>query len=144
MQQNSSRASPSVYGERERCNRGEGGTKAVGSRCPPSPPPLYRPPKGVPALEMHLQRGAAAKGGSLPPKASGAPPALGFPTLGAGGRPGGAHQPTMGWFPPHFSPRGPPGWVAPPGGPPGPIWWSRYNTGDPQITPDGRNDTSCI
>ena len=35
----------------------------------------------------------------MPPKPSGAPPPLGFPTLGAGGGPRGAHQPTRGWFP---------------------------------------------
>ena len=38
----------------------------------------------------------------------------------------------------------PPGQVAPPGGPPGPFRWSRYNTGDPETCPDGRNSTSYI
>ena len=75
----------------------------------PSLPPLYRPPgRGAPA-KIPSREGAAAKGGDLPPKASGAPPTLGFPTLGAGGGPWGAPQPTKGWFPSHFSPWGPPG-----------------------------------
>ena len=45
--------------------------------------------RGAPALEIQSPKGAAAKGGGVPPKASGAPPTLGFPTLGAGGRPKG-------------------------------------------------------
>ena len=74
----------------------------------PSLPPIYRPPGGwAPALEP-IYRGAAANGGNLPPKSGGAPPPPGFPTLGAGGGPWGAHQPTRGWFPSHFSPWGPP------------------------------------
>ena len=72
------------------------------------PPTIHRPPRGA-ALGDAISRGAAAKGGALPPKPSGAPPPLGFPTLCAGGGPRGAHQPTKGWFPSHFSPWGPPG-----------------------------------
>ena len=41
-------------------------------------------------------------------------------------------QPTRGWSPFPYGPRGPPGWVAPPGGPLGPFRWSRYTTGDPR------------
>ena len=56
----------------------------------PSLPPLYRPPgRGAPA-RIPSGWGAAARGEDLPPKASGAPPTLGFPTLGAGGAQGGA------------------------------------------------------
>ena len=47
-------------------------------RLPSLPPPLYRPPGGASALEMGSPKGAAAKGGGVPPKASGAPPTLGF------------------------------------------------------------------
>ena len=43
-----SRASP-LYCERERCSRGEGGAKASGCGCPPTPS-LYRDPRGAPAL----------------------------------------------------------------------------------------------
>ena len=111
----------------------------------PSLPPLYIGPLGggAPALDP-IYKGGGGQGGSLPPKASGAPPPLGSLTLGAGGGPWGAPQPTMGWFPSHFSPWGPPGQVAPPGGPPGPFRWSRYNTGDPRNFPGGRNLTSYI
>ena len=79
-------------------------------RLPSLPPPIYRPPGGGRRpWEMQSPRGAAAKGW-LPPQAKwGAPPPLGFPTLGAGEAQGGAHQPTRGWFPSHFSPWGPPG-----------------------------------
>ena len=43
---------------------------------------------------MGSPRGAAAKGGNLPPKASGGATSLGFPTLGSEGAQGGApaHQ----------------------------------------------------
>ena len=77
----------------------------------PSLPPLYIGPLGGGGRRpgTHLW-GAAAKGGKLPPPSQvGRPPPLGFPTLGAGGGPWGAPQPTKGWFPSHFSPWGPPG-----------------------------------
>ena len=73
------------------------------------PPSLYRAPRGAPALGDPISKGGGGQGGDLPPKSGGAPPPLGFPTLGAGGGPWGAHQPTRGWFPSHFSPWGPPG-----------------------------------
>ena len=59
----------------------------------PSLPPLYIGVLGV----RRPPRDPISRGG------------LGFPTLDAGGGPRGAHQPTRGWFPSLFSPRGPPG-----------------------------------
>ena len=60
----------------------------------PSLPPLYiGTPGGAPALGDQISKGGRrprGKGGWLPPQAKwGAPPTLGFPTLGAGGRPMG-------------------------------------------------------
>ena len=56
----------------------------------PSLPPLYRPPgRGGAGLEPIWRGGGGGQGGNLPPKSSGAPPTLGFPTLGAGGPKGG-------------------------------------------------------
>ena len=76
----------------------------------PSLPPLYIGPwEGGAGPGSHLQGGAAARGEACPPRQVGRPPPLGFPTLGAGGGPRGAPQPTKGWFPSHFSPWGPPG-----------------------------------
>ena len=59
---------------------------------PSLPPTIYRPPgRGGGAGQEPICMGGGGQGGELPPKASGAPPTLGFPTLGAGGRPmGGA------------------------------------------------------
>ena len=58
----------------------------------PSLPPLYIGPLGGGApAKTHLHGGAAARGETCPPRQVGRPPTLGFPTLGAGGRPmGGA------------------------------------------------------
>ena len=60
--------------------------------CPPSP--LYIGPLGgAPALGDGISKGGRrprGKGGGFPPKPSGAPPPLGFPTLGTGGGPRGA------------------------------------------------------
>ena len=72
----------------------------------PSPPCLYIGPLGRGGSGQTPSRWGGCQGGALPPKASGAPPTLGFPTLGAGGRPMGGAQPTRGWFPSHFSPPG--------------------------------------
>ena len=112
----------------------------------PSLPPLYRPPRGCAGPRRWDLLGGRRPRGGVPPKPGGAPPppTLGFPTLGAWGGPRGAHQPTLGWFPSPLSPWGPPGWVASPGGPLGPFRWSRYNTGDPRNSLDGRNCTSYI
>ena len=55
--------------------------------------PLYIGPLGGGGRRpgTHLDGGAAAKGVTYPPSQVGRPPTLGFPTLGAGGRPmGGA------------------------------------------------------
>ena len=87
--------------------RGEGGARDLGVAALP-PPTIYRTPRGAPALGDPISKGGG-QGGNLPPKSGGAPPPPGFPTLGAGGGPWGAHQPTRGWFPSHFSPWGPPG-----------------------------------
>ena len=64
--------------------------KAVGC-CPPSPP-LYRlPGRGGRRPGAHLDGGGGGQGVTYPPSQVGRPPTLGFPTLGAGGRPmGGA------------------------------------------------------
>ena len=84
-----SRAS-SLDCERERCSRGEGGAKSQGYGCP-SLPPLYRPPRGCSGPRRWDLLGGRRPRGGVPPKIGGAPPTLGFPTLGAGGRPmGGA------------------------------------------------------
>ena len=87
---------------------GRGRRQGLGYSSPPSPP-LYRPPggsagPGIPSM------GGAAKGGNLPPKASGGAPSPRVPNpRRRGGPKGGAHLPTRGWFPSHFSPWGPPG-----------------------------------
>ena len=132
--------------EGEVSREGEEGARGLGAAALP-PPTIYRVPRGgAGPRRSNLLGGAAAKGGGVSPKACGAPlpPHTSVSTLGAGGGPRGAHQPTMGWLPSHFSPWGPPRWVAPPGGPPGPFRWSRYSTVDPRNSPDGRNCTSYI
>ena len=102
------RASPSSNESERGVTRGEGGARDLGAAALP-PPTIYRAPRGAPALGDPISKGGGGQGGDLPPKSGGAPPPLGFPTLGAGGGPWGAHQPTRGWFPSHFSPWGPPG-----------------------------------
>ena len=78
----------------------------------PSLLPLYRPPGGAPALEIRSPKGAAARGGGVLPKASGArpPPRVSYPRR-RGAR--GAHQPTRGWFPSPLQPMGPSGMGGP-------------------------------
>ena len=101
------RASPS-FCETERCGRGGGRRPRL--LCAALPPPLYIGPLEGGALALEpIHNGGGGQGGNFPRKSSGAPPPPGFPTLGAGGGPRGAPQPTRGWFPSHFSPRGPPG-----------------------------------
>ena len=70
--------------------QGERETPGAIMLLPSLPPTIYRPPgRGAPAKNPSMG-GAAAKGGKLPPQVKwGAPPTLGFPTLGAGGRPMG-------------------------------------------------------
>ena len=132
--------------ERERGVAGEEGG-AQGCRLLPSLPPLYIGPlEGAGLGRWDLLGGAAAKGGKgcLAPQGKGeAPPRVPNPRR-MGGGPRGAPQPTKGWFPSTFRPRGPPGQVAPPGGPPGPFRWSRYNTDNPRNFPGGQNWTSYI
>ena len=68
---------------------GRGRRQGLGCVAPP-PPSLYRPPRGgAGPRRCHLQGGAAARGVACPPRQVEAPPTLGFPTLGAGGRPMG-------------------------------------------------------
>ena len=117
----------------------QGGREAPSARVrlPSLPPSVYRVPRGgTGPRRWDLLGEAAAKGGALPPKASGGAPSPRVPNpRRMGGPRGGRTSPLWAGSPPHFSPWGPPGWVAPPGGPPGPIRWSRYNTGDPKTFP---------
>ena len=88
----------------------------------PALPPalLYIGPQGGRRpWEINLPRGAAAKGGGVPPTASGAPPHLGFPTLGAGGRPMGGAPAHYGLVPLPLQPMGPFGTGGPTGWTPG-------------------------
>ena len=80
----------------------------------PSLPPLYRPPgRGAPARNPSAW-GAAARGETCPPRKVGRPPPHPrVSTLGAGGGPRGAHQPTMGWFLSPLQPLGPSGMGGP-------------------------------
>ena len=58
---------------------------------PSLPPTIYRPPGGGRRPWNPSTRGGGGQGGTCPPRQVGRPPTLGFPTLGAGGRPmGGA------------------------------------------------------
>ena len=97
-----------AHREGEVSREGEGGARGLGAAALP-PPSLYRGPGGRQPPEIPSQGGAAAKGGDLPPKSSGAPPPLGFPTLGAGEAQGGRTSPLGAGSLPHFSPWGPPG-----------------------------------
>src|SRR3954470_18761990 len=58
---------------------------------------------------MHLQGGAAAKGGGLPPKPSGAPPTLGFPNPRRRGGPRRGAPAHQGLVPLPLQPLGPSG-----------------------------------
>ena len=95
--------------ERERCCRGGGRRPRLLYAA--LPPPLYIGPLGGAGPGDQIQGGGGQVGGKgcLAPQGKGELP-LGFPTLGAWGEAqGGAPQPTKGWFPSTFSPRGPPG-----------------------------------
>ena len=98
--------------ERERGVAGEEGGAQGCCVLPSTPPPLYRPPGGAPAPRDEISRGAAAtrggRGGLAPQGKGELPPRVPNPRR-MGGGPRGAPQPTKGWFPSTFSPRGPPG-----------------------------------
>ena len=95
--------------EEDEVQQGEGGAKTQGAAALPFALLYIGPQGGRRPWEMQSPKGAAARGVECPPRQVGRAPHLGFPTLGAGGPKWGAHQPTRGWFPSHFSPRGPPG-----------------------------------
>ena len=85
--------------------RGEREAPGAWVRSPPSH--LYiGAPGGRRPLEIPSQ-GGGGQGGDLPPKSGGAPPTPRVSNPRRRGRPMGAHQPTRGWFPSHFSPWGP-------------------------------------
>ena len=94
--------------ERERGVTRERGAPRLGCGCPPSPP-LYIGPLGGAALGDGISKGGGGQGGGVPPTPSGAPPPLGFPTLGAGGGPRGHTIPPGAGYLPHFSPWDPTG-----------------------------------
>ena len=94
--------------EGEVLREGEGGARGCGAAALP-PPTIYRAPGGSAGPGRCNLQGGGGQGVASPPSQVGRPPSLGFPTVGAGGGPRGAHQPTRGWFPSHFSPCGPPG-----------------------------------
>ena len=102
------------FAKRKRGGRGVTGRReAPGLRVllPTLPSTIYRGPGGRRPLQIPSKgRGRRPRGGLAPKAGGGAPTPLGFPTLGAReAQGGGAHQPTRGWFPSHFSPWGPPG-----------------------------------
>ena len=95
--------------EGEVSREGEGGARGFGAAALP-PPSLYRAPGGALALGDPISKGGGGQGGDLPPKSGGAPPPLGFPTLGTRGpQGGGCTSPLGAGSPSHFSPTGPPG-----------------------------------
>ena len=71
------------------CWRGRGRHQRRGGRGPPSLT-IYREPRGAPALGDGISWGAAAKGGALPPKASGGAPFPRVPNPRRRGAQGGA------------------------------------------------------
>ena len=72
--------------------RGSGRRQGLGCAALP-PPSLYRGPVGAAGPRDPISRGAVAKGETCPPSPVGAPPPLGFPTLGAGEAQGGRTSP---------------------------------------------------
>ena len=139
----SSRASP--YTTRGRGVAGEREAPRLKGAAAPSLPLIYiGSPRGAPALGDWISLGGGGQGWSGPQAKVRRPPTPRVSTLGAWGGPRGAHQPTMGWFPSPLWPMGPSGMGGPTRWTPGPFRWSRYNTGDPETCPDGRNSTSYI
>ena len=99
MQQGSGRASPS-FCERERCSRGEGGAKTSGCGCPSLPLYIGSPRGGAGPRRSNLLGGRRPRAGVAPKPRWGAPPPLGFPTLGAGEAQGGRTSPPGAGSPP--------------------------------------------
>ena len=100
--------------ERERCCRGGGRRPRLSFAA--LPPPLYIGPLGGRRpWRWDLKGGRRPKGGRgcLAPQGKGEAPPPPHPRVPnprrMGGGPRGAPQPTKGWFPSTFSPRGPPG-----------------------------------
>ena len=86
--------------EKERCHGREREAPGAVVRLPSLPPLYIGPLGGASPWEIRSPRGAAAKGGGVPPKPSGAPPPLGFPTLGTGEAQGGRTSPLGAGSPP--------------------------------------------
>ena len=134
-------------GRREMCHGREREAPGLGYGCPPFPPLYIGPRERGRSLGPSSKEGCG-HGGVHPPQGTSEVPSpfrtLPSPSFLAHGPLGaGALGPCRPRRTP-YSPCGPPGQVAPPGGPPGPFRWSRYNTGDPETCPDGRNRTSYI
>ena len=119
---------------------GRGRRQGLWCGCPPSPLQyigLLGGGGGAGPGRSYLQGGRRPRGVACPPSQVGRPPPLGFPTLGTGGGPRGAPQPTSAHgalrdrWPHPVDPRDP-------SGGPG------TNTGDPRNFPGGRNLTSYI
>ena len=94
--------------EGEVSREGEGGARGLGAAAPP-PPSLYIGAQGGAGPQRSHLKGGGGQGGGLAPQVKwGAPtPRVSNPRRRGG--PKGAHQPTRGWFPSHFSPWCPPG-----------------------------------
>ena len=128
--------------------RGEGCTRTL-VWLPSHPPHIYRGKgEGGEAQPWPFLQGRVRLGGVPPPQGTSEVPSpfrtLPFLILWRMGLLGLVPLAHTGQGAQPYSPCGPPGQVAPPGGPPGPFRWSRYNTGDPETCPDGRNSTSYI
>lgn len=123
MQQNSGRALPSCCGRRTRCSTGrEAPRQRV--RLPSPCPPLYRPPRGAPALGDAISQGGRRPGGWSAPQgkwcAPPPPPRVSNPRrrggprgrtspLGAGSPPTSAHWTLRDRWPHPVDPRDPSG-----------------------------------
>ena len=99
MQQSSGRASPSNYGRR-RCSKGRGRRQNFRCGCPPSPLLYIGPQGGRRPWRWESPKGAAAKGGGVPPKASGGAPSPRVPNPRCRGGPGGRTSPPGAGSPP--------------------------------------------
>ena len=68
--------------------RGEGGAKSMGAAALP-PPSIYMVPRGGAGPGDPISQGGGGQGGWSAPQGKWGAPTLGFPTLGARGRPKG-------------------------------------------------------